>query len=39
MPERAVGPGASPRRQVIIGLDVGTTATKAVAFELGTDRR
>ena len=31
----AVGPTA----EVIIGLDVGTTATKAVAFELGTDWR
>ena len=31
----AVGPTV----EVIIGLDVGTTATKAVAFELGTDWR
>ena len=33
------GPGARPSAEVIIGLDVGTTATKAVAFELGTDWR
>ncbi len=33
------GPGAPPSGEVIIGLDVGTTATKAVAFELGTDWR
>jgi gluconokinase len=30
---------AGPSGEVIIGLDVGTTATKAVAFELGTDWR
>ena len=33
-------PGAHSSAEVIkIGLDVGTTATKAVAFELGTDWR
>ena len=28
--------GPHPRSEVVIGLDVGTTATKAVAFELGS---
>lgn len=31
--------GASDRRRVVIGLDVGTTAAKATAFALGSSRR
>jgi gluconokinase len=30
---------AGPAAELVIGLDVGTTATKAVAFGIGTSRR